>query len=160
MIIYKVGGGAILLLSTLIFYRQSIKFEKAKLSQLDGFIMLVCHIKRNIEAYLMPIEQIISICDRKIFDLIGLPETYEYSARSSPLDNVEIYIDDKSIESLRYFFSSLGQGYCEESIKLCERVENDLRAHRSELAASCEKSRKVRLTVSLSLSATVILLFI
>ena len=137
---------------------RGVENERERLAVLDAWLELLQTIRREIDCYQRPINEILMGCDSHLRRTCGAgkdAETIqELLTASAPL------LDGEARHLLEHFAKEAGGSYREEELRRCDFYTNALRDRRNALAEA--HPMRVKLTVTLSLSAalgTVILLW-
>lgn len=163
MITFKVVGGAMIFISSLIFYFQLQKHEQEKIKQAKGFILLLKYIKNQIACFSLPITEIISRCDKKILSDCGISFDFSPDASKSEVlpeivANIPRHIDDEAFLIIERFANDFGKTYLEEQLKSCDYYIYELEKYKNKIEAEIPKERKIRFALCFSISASIILL--
>ena len=161
MTIYKIIGSASLVISALIIYLEIQKYEKMKIKQINSFILLIEHIKNQIECFLLPIDTIIHNCDENMVRSCGINNDHR------KVDNLEelimsadFYCDAECIDLINQFSRNFGQGYMQEQLSSCDYYRNELIKKRDKLKEKSIKEKKLRVALCFGASFSLILLLI
>ncbi len=124
------------------------RYERRRLSVLDGWLDLILYIRAQIDCYLRPLGEILSTRDAAHLD-----ETLAAPDADLPaiLEASSLYLDGDTNHLLEGFVREIGGGYREEQLKHCDYYISALRDHRTRVAA--ELPSRIRLTVALCICA-------
>ena len=131
-----------------------VKKEKGRIEELDVFLNLVNFILKNIEAFDMPICDILKKADGRILSLCNVSGYGEISIKEG------VRLSNKERQLLLSFFSELGRGYREEQIKICKYYYGELSELAGKLSGEYPQKRKLIFTLCICASLGVIILFI
>ena len=133
-----IGGGAVVL-SCILTSSYIASAEKSKIDQLEDLIMLIKYIRNQIDSYSTPIEKIMMECK----DILLRLDVQEDVADFSRLLSVcEIKSGDNCKNILNTFAASLGKGYREQQVKLCDTTLAELDAIRKKLTEEYPNKKK------------------
>ena len=125
----------------------AVRYEKKRLTVLEGWIDLILYIRGQIDCYLMPMPEILASGDRALFEACMSP------ANAADLPEIlhasSIYLDGGTKRLLESFVREIGTGYREEQLRRCDYFVDVLRTQREKTAA--ELSARIRLAVALCL---------
>ncbi len=143
-------------LSAVLFCREYSGYMDKRLSECEAFLELVRHIRREISCFLKPIPEICrsfrgeepSVAElvRRVFEGEDLVSAYKTVGS-------DLAVDRSDRDTIEKFFSSLGGGYLEESIRLADAAEERLNLSYEKLKEECPKQKK--LAASLTACAVV-----
>lgn len=127
----------------------NVKAERRRLSVMDAWIELVLTVRREIDCYLRPIDEILD----------GIPPALRRACTAGGdgntfdtlLQRAAPHLDSEAYRLLESFSRELGGTYREEELRLCDFCIQALRTRRDALAA--EHPARVKLGVTLSISA-------
>ena len=159
MTVVKILGAFGVALSGMIYFKETVAYEKLKISQVDAYIKLIEYIKNQVECFNLPIDRIIESCDLEILSKCGVQN-------ASPKTVIEIvnstnmYVDVEISDILMKFANEFGTVYREEQIKLCLYHIGELRAYRQGIKEKQNRERKIHLGLCLCFAASLILLLI
>lgn len=141
--IYKILGGALLLLAGGYVSVWLMRFERRRLRVLDGYISLIYYIKGQIDCYAMPLGDILASADPAIIAAcLGLDERAlpppTYVENEAPLPHMvkesRLYLDEESERLLTTFTGELGRNYRAEQVNRCDYYITALTEERRKLA--------------------------
>ena len=125
----------------------AVRFEKKKLTVLDGWIDLIFHIRGQIDCYLTPLDEILASADEEILSAcMGStphPDLHTLLDASSP------YLGGESRRLLSGFVREIGGSYREEQLRRCDYYVTALRTLREKIAADLPARVKLSITVSI-----------
>lgn len=149
MILAKLAGVLTLLAVGVALAMGSVQTERRRLSVLDAWIELLLTVRREIDCYLRPIDEILCGCPDGLLRACtaggGGRSPNELVRGAAP------YLDPETCRLLERFSREIGSSYREEELRLCDFCIQALRSHRDVLAA--EHPARIKLGVTLSLSA-------
>ncbi len=155
----KLAGSLVWILVGFAVSREINSYQSKKLTQADAFITLINHIKLNIDCYALPIPSILQSCDRGLICDCG-GENAPTSGIREFINGCEICMDANIYTMLTSFADSLGKGYRESEIKLCDMCINELSMYKSGLSEKLGKSKKLCTTICLCIFYTVLLIIV
>ena len=136
------------------------RFERRRLTVLDGYISLIYYIKGQIDCYAMPLPDIIARVDpallaaclgadphRPLPTLRAIPQT----AHPLPtlLQESRLYLDPESERLLTSFTGELGTAHRSEQVARCDYYIQALTAERQKLYTSLPARLRTSTTLSL-----------
>ncbi len=128
----KLLGAALVLSVGVISAFGTVRYEKKRLSVLDGWIDLILYIRAQIDCYLTPLYEILSSSDPALMHACMSPE--HETDLGAILRASSIYLDGNSKRLLESFIREIGSGYREEQVKLCDYYISALRTERAKVA--------------------------
>ena len=142
----KLVGSALIVMASAGVVSYVISGEKKKIEEVDAFIALIKYVRNQIDCFSMPIEKILASCP-ELVSKIGVSEkTTSISGLVSKCD-----ISCQECKKIINAFSlSLGKGYREQEIRLCEKVIGELENIKKGL--ECSYPSRKRTTVALCLA--------
>lgn len=146
--------------AALMTYREMQRREARRLEQLCGYISLIEYVKKQIDTFLLPIDAILSGCDREILKKCGVSLSPPPKTLCEAVGSTKFLTGKRAAEIIREFADGFGLCYGEEQIRSCEYCLGELRAERTRLGEEIEKSGRIRLTLCLCASCSAILLLI
>lgn len=151
--------GAVLILSVGGFAAYSTaRYEKKRLTVIDGWIDLIFYIRAQIDCYLKPLDKILVEGDRTILDACMSPR----GARDpqTVLTASSLYLDGEVKRLLESFVREIGAGYREEQLRRCDYYTEALRKQRDKIAAELPARRRLCVALCLCIAiGTAILLW-
>ncbi len=138
MVLKLIGGGILLAVGAFSAYH-TIRYEKKRLSVLEGWLDLVLYIRSQIDCFLTPLHEILAAGEPSAPGT-GIPDgTGNLSAL---LKASSVYLDEENRRFLEAFVREIGSGYREEQLHLCDYYIGVLRTRREKAAA--ELPRRIR----------------
>lgn len=131
-------------------------FEKKRCRQANAFLLLIRHIRVQIECFNAPVERILHTLDPRVrAELCAPPE-----ARDMPelLEKTPLFLPRELCLALREFAAALGTGYKEDEIRFCEYCAARIEPLVLKLNEELEKRVKLAVLLPLSLACVLILL--
>lgn len=159
----KIIGAALLLGLTVYVALEFSLMEGRRLRQIEGFLLLLRHIKAQISCFCMPTADIYRGFSNESLEesglLASLCETNEF-AKSIKDCRERLYLEDEEINLMLAFGGELGKSYRGEQIDCCDYYISEFESTYS--ARREEHPRRTRLMRSLLLSGglMVIIIFI
>ena len=158
MLWFKLFGCALIMISGGVCATLFNRAESERLKRLDAFIELLRFIKREIDYFCVPVNEIFRRADPCILTDCGAVGTVSdfdsFIASLSPEPDSEI----KNI--LTSFSRELGVSYREEQLKNCDLHINTLEALRERAYSESKKNKKLHTTLCLSAAAAVVILLL
>ena len=131
-------------------------FEKKRCRQANAFLLLIRHIRVQIECFNTPVERILQTLDPRVrIELCAPPE-----AKDMPelLERTPLFLPRELCLALREFATALGTGYREDEIRFCEHSAARIEPLVLRLNEELEKRVKLAVLLPLSLACVLILL--
>lgn len=158
MLLIKILGGGLILSAGSFAAYSAVRFEKRKLSVIDGWIDLIFHIRSQIDCYLMPLDEILACTDLEI--LKACMCRTPHPDLSTLLHTSAPYLSREGERLLTAFVKEIGGSYREEQLRRCDYYINALRTIREKIADDLPARQKLCITISLCAAAgTAILLW-
>ncbi len=154
----KLIGGFLIIGVALIASGALVTKEKRRIKQLGGFTALIRFIFKQIEAFNMPIPEIISLADKELLSLCGFADGD--SDILHVLTHKELYIDGKSKSLLINFASGLGKSYRDEQLKHCNYYISEIEKYCESEEKDYPRKRKLILTLTLCAAIGLIIIMI
>lgn len=142
----KVIGSFLWLLSGFFLSVEINKYNKKKLTQAEAFISLIKNIRLKIECYAMPIPDILARCDDRIIAECG-GESASRSSLKCFYEGIRLSIDGRGKKAVHDFCMTVGSGYKENEIKVCDTYIRELTDYKSELSEKLPGAEKLCTTV-------------
>ncbi len=153
----KILGAMLIACSGLFLARSLNGSERRALSELDGIISFLRFVQTNIDAYSMPLPEILSRCPREIYAACG------YSRAEPPSTVGELFegcaVSDSFVaRRLGEFAAEVGKGYRGEQLALLSRTLEALEDRRRQLSSALPSRIRVNAAVCLCVSLSVVIL--
>lgn len=153
----RILGAVLVACSGLLLARSLNVSERRALAEIEGFIAFLRFVRSNIDAYSMPLSEILLRCPRKIYASCG------YTKDELPRSVGELFSgccvsDGFAAERLREFSAEVGRGYREEQLALLSRTIGALEERHRELSGALPSRQRVRATLCLGVSLSVVIL--
>lgn len=153
----RIIGAALVTCSGIFLARSLNVSERRALAEIEGIIAFLRFMRSNIDAYSMPLSEIFSRCPQRIYASCG------YSRDVPPRSVGELFSeccvsDGASAERLCEFAAEIGKGYRDEQLALLSRTLDFLEERRRELSGALPARARVRATLCLGVSLSVIIL--
>ena len=159
MLAFKVLG-ALLMMGTGIAFGVTLSaFERRRCRQAEGFLVLLRHIKLQIDCFSLPVCRILTGCDGRILTDCGV-ESETLRDFSSLLDGTRLYVPEEFYRLLREFGRQLGSSYREDQLRCCDYFLERLTPMCDKLRAELSKREKMMLLLPPALEAMLVLLFL
>lgn len=146
VVLAKVAGSFLWLLSGFFLSVEINKYNKSKLTQAEAFIALIKNIRLKIECYAMPIPEILASCDDKIISECG-GENADRSSLKSFYETIRLAVDGAGKKAIRDFCMTVGSGYKENEVKVCDTYIEELMSYRSLLSDKLPGTEKMCTTI-------------
>ena len=156
MIAYKIIGSVLLLAAGGVTSFAVYRYERRKLTVIDGFISLIMYIKGQIDCCLMPLPEILSGADRELMS--ACMSGYGERRFENMVRNCRFLLEREPSRLLKAFSSELGCLYRDEQLKRCEYYIAALTAEREKLSARFPARIKLASTLLLCFSAGAVIL--
>ena len=126
---------------------------------IDAYISLLRYIRTQIDCYALPIGEIFEKCDWSLLSLCG------WERKDTPSEFKELFFhsnirDKMTRDIISEFSADFGRNYRDEELKRCEGCIAALEAERVRLATEMPNRKKLNLTLCLSASLALIILFV
>lgn len=141
-VLIKLLGSLLIVISGGVLSVSFCRFQKKRLLVLDSYISLLFFIKGQIDCYLRPISEILSMADTKIIEGCG----YKNGIPSSLIEMLpygRIYLEDESSRLLYNFSEEFGGTYKDEQMKRCDYYIEVLLVERRALCDSIPTKNRV-----------------
>ena len=156
----RVGGALLLLAGALLFAIDATAAEQKKLRLLEGLLLLVRHIRREIEGPRTPMPQILSSFTHGALEECGfLPVLREAGLAAALCQCREMMpLSGEEMRTLSGFAATLGRSGAKGQVELCDRTAAEL--ERSLAKRREEVPRRTRVLQTLSISGALMLLLL
>lgn len=144
----RIIGGSALLVSCALTSSYIISSEKNKIEQIEEFIALIKYTKERIDCYAMPLEMILKSAGDIILRLGVEKDITDFSQL---IAECEIVCGEDCKKLLSVFAGSIGKGYREHQVKLCDTTLDELEEIRKRLVSAYPSKKKT--TVALCFAA-------
>ncbi len=144
---FKLAGSALLLLSGIGIGGLAADFEKEKLSVLDGWLDLLRFIQEQIDCYLTPVQDILSVADKALLAQCRCQKADR--SLDAGLKRSALYLQAESLRLLSSFIKEIGGSYREEQLKRCDYYRQSLLSLRQKQAE--ELTGKIKLCRGMSI---------
>jgi len=123
--VYKLIGGALIMISLTYVGFCAALFYKRRCERLKAFLALICHIEAQIDGYLTPVNSIFdSYRDKKLADTDFLKIAAEEGGSEAVRRLAhKLNLRKDELDELCAFFDGLGRGTAAEEIKHCRYFE-------------------------------------
>ena len=138
----KLSGSLLIAASGAVLSFSFCRFQKKRLSVLDSYISLLFFIKGQIDCYLRPISEILSMADTRIIEGCGYKGGIP-SSLTEMLPYSRIYLEDESRRLLYNFSEEFGSTYKDEQLKRCDYYIESLLVERGVLCNEIPSRNKV-----------------
>ncbi|MBE6538213.1 MAG: hypothetical protein E7671_01950 [Ruminococcaceae bacterium] len=153
---YRIAGGLLIVLSAFLCGYMLVIKEKKHIEQLDIFTRLIKHIYKQIEAFNLPLGDILKNTDAELLSLIN--EGSGYTGDITLSDALLVTPKEKKV--IMSFFSGLGRCYRDEQLKMCKYYSDEIEALLAGRRKEYPKKRKLFLTLSLCAALGLVILMI
>ena len=139
------------------------KKEKEKLSQCEGFLSLISHIRVQTSCYLSPLCNLLTGFECRALENVGL--LTEFRNCSNLLESYKkveknLLLDKEEKHILFILFSSLGQAYIEDTMKLIDSSEHALSERADEMRQKVDKNSKISGVLSCAIALGLLIFLI
>lgn len=163
MIIYKILGGALIVASSVTVCVQGVRYEARRLSQIKAYIELLGYVKNQIECYLLPIDRIVAGADPALLRRCGIDVDVQRNAHcvgGALLTPDIVYGGSCLCDTLERFLGEFGASYSDEQVRSCERYIAELGEEYKRLKEKQRGEARLRLTLLVSASLSLVLMLI
>lgn len=159
----KLSGGAMMILSLIVFALVSRKSDTERLTRLEHQISFVSFIREKIDRYLLPVGEIIRECNKDVLCGIcigcgGVCEFADVEGLRAVLRSSRYFSDGGEI--LEDFMSHLGGSYRDEEIAACDACISKLSDLKNRLETELPKERKSRAVLAFCLMAALVIILL
>ena len=158
MQLLKLFGCALIMLSGVVSAAFLNRAESERLKRLDALIELLRFIRREIDYFCVPINEIFKRADIDLLKSCGVHGTVtdfeSFISSLTPEPDVEIK------NALTSFSRELGVSYREDQLKNCDLHINSLVSIRDKAFAENKKNKKLHTTLCISAAAAVVILLL
>ncbi len=156
---YKLVGAVILLAVSLVSAALIMKKEKKHTDQLGGFCSLLEHIYKQIEAFNIPLPDILKNLDARTFKLCGI-DVEGGIDEGFFLNQGGSFLRAKEKKLISDFYAGLGRCYRDEQLKSCKYYLDELSNILLEAEKEYPKKRKLTYTLCVCTALGIIILII
>ena len=128
----KLIGGVMIVASSMSTASYIASREKKKIEEIEGLISLIRHIRNQIDCFSMPMGNILSSCTDILLKL-GVSE--KISSLSELASKLEVTCTECE-RIINDFSSSIGKGYREREIKICDKAIGELEHIKEQLVSA------------------------
>ena len=159
MILLKTAGALTLLLCSLEIAKRLNRAAREDIRIIEAYTELIRYVRTQIDCFAMPIGEILKKCDGGL--LVGCG----WQSDSIPESLYEIYTscpvkDGEASKLISSFCADFGNSYLDSQIKLCDTCIEELEKRRTELFTALGARVKLNLTLCISSSLALIILFV
>ena len=153
----KITGALLVACSGFLLSRALNGSERRTLAEIEGFIAFLHFVRTNVDAYSMPLPEILARCPRRIYESCG------YSHDVAPTTVGELFescavSDEFTAQRLREFANEVGKGYRHEQLALLSRTLDAIEERRRALSNALPSRVRVNAAVCISVSLSVVIL--
>ena len=149
----KLVGGALIVIASIGTAYYISATEKKKIEQIEALIALIKYVRNQIDSFSMPIEKILSSCP-VLLSRLGVNE--KISSISELASRCDISCEEcKKI--INDFVLSLGKGYREREIKLCDKAIGELEDIKNRLVLSYPSKKKTAAALCLAFGGALLI---
>ena len=142
----KLTGALLLVGGSFAMARHLNKTEETKLSYADGWISMIKYVQAQVECYSLPVEDILSGCDKGMLELCGY--TSDIQPSSFAMLSEAIYKGDGDIgKTLEKFFSEFGSCYREEQVRRCAHCLTSLEERRATIKEQLPIKKRININL-------------
>lgn len=159
----KLFGLALMLLASLSILRGFRRYNAKRLSELEGFLLMIEHLEGRINRYLLPIADALRDFSNAALENIGfLGEIYEGADINSAFEksSSRLSVGNGAKEMLGKLFSGLGFGYKDDVLKELRETSEKLRTALSNEQGATQKNEQVVSSVTIALVLGVFILLV
>ena len=154
----RVGGAFLIGLASLLASSDIIDREKRRIECVDGFLLLVSHIKEQIEGYSTPIRAILEKCDPRVLKMMGIDG--QVPDIGQMITSSETMLTEDSLKALREFSSTLGKSYREVQLRECNKAIAVLEGQKAMLKAAYPSKRKTVIALGAAVGGMAVILLV
>ena len=147
---YRIIGGAAIILSCTLASSYITSIEKKKIEQAEAFIELVKYTRDQIDNYATPINKILSGSKDILFKL-GIEKEI------SSFDELLPICTEECKKSILSFSESIGKGYREQQVKMCGGVLSELEGIRKKLVDAYPAKKKTNAALCLAAGGALVI---
>jgi hypothetical protein len=129
----------------------TVRYEKKRITVLEGWIDLILYIRSQIDCYLTPLSEILLSTDPDL--MRACTSGSDDADLGAILRSSAIYLDGSTKRLLERFVRKIGDGYREEQIKHCDYYVSALRAARDRMAT--DRPSRIRLYSTVSICTAI-----
>ena len=134
MIVCKLLGVLLILAVGVFASYSSVRYEKRRLTVIDGWIDLIFYIRSQIDCFLMPIGQILENGEQPLLQACASISPDGATDLSAILRASSLYLDGEGKRLLEAFVREIGSSYREEQIRRCDYYISSLQVLRAKIA--------------------------
>lgn len=153
----KILGATLIACSGLLLTRTLNGSERRALAEIEGIIAFLRFVRTNIDAYSMPLSEILARCPRRIYVSCGYSRDGAPTTVGELLENCAVS-DALAAQRLREFAAEVGKGYRHEQLALLSRTIDALEERRRALSNALPSRVRVNAAVCISVSLSVVIL--
>ncbi len=150
----KLIGGALIMIFSIGAASYIASGEKNKIEEIEGFIALIRYVRNQIDCFSMPIENILGSCPEILFK-IGIDE--KISSLSELVSKCEMTCGEECEKIINDFAVSLGKGYRERELKICDKSIGELENIKNRLVVSYPSKRKTAAALCLAIGGALLI---
>lgn len=140
----RIIGGCALLISCALTSSYIISVEKNKIEQIEAIIALIKRIRDRIDCYAMPVEKILNSAGDILLSL-GIEKNI--TDFTQLLSECEIVCGEDCKKILNTFADTLGKGYREQQVKLCDTTISALEDIKRKLVSAYPSKKKTTIAL-------------
>lgn len=153
---YRIIGAFFIILSAFFGGYTLVTKEKKHIKQLDGVARLIRHIYKQIEAFNLPLCDILESTDA---ELLSVVDTGDGTAPEITLPH-DLLLTPKERGVAAGFFSGLGRCYRDEELRLCRYYSDEIESLLTERRKEYPKKKKLCFTLSICGALGLVILMI
>ena len=154
----RLGGAFMIAVASFLVSFDIIDREKRRIECVDGFLLLVSHIREQIECYSTPIKTILEECDPYVLKKLGL--SGQAPDFGQMITESERMLTEDSLKALRGFSSTLGKSYREVQIRECNKAIAVLEGQKGMLKAAYPSKRKTVIAMGAAVGGMAVILLV
>lgn len=134
-------------------------FERRRCRQAEGFVLLLRHIRLQIDCFSIPVAQILAACDKRIMIDCGVEAT-KLTDFGALLRETRLYVPEEMCRLLADFGAQLGSSYREEQLRCCDYFLERLIPCCDLLRAELPRRERMALILPMAIAAMLVLLLL
>ncbi len=158
--VMKFSGAASMVFAAVFYGFIKIRDVRRGICELSAFCELVKYIGDNIEHFMKPIPDIITSYSNAYLDSCGFLPDARMHGLYNAWEASDFILNDEARSLLDEFFLSVGKGYVDDELRLCEYTSKRLCAVLDSVRISAKDKERIYKTIPLMLAASVVLILI
>ncbi len=132
---------------------------RRSLEQTEGFIAILRRLRSDIECFSMPLPTFLERCPSELYAKCGYSSDGAPRSVAALVDGCSVY-DAESCKTMRAFARSIGRGYREEQLAICDYYTDILEERRQRLCEQLPNKTKRNSAMCLCGALAVVILLI